>query len=166
MEPTTTIDTKAAAGQPTLRDTLVGVARHWQERYGVAPAITSTISELDAALLVGMTDDEYALDCASRTAVTKGHDFTHDGIRYQVKANRPSGKKGSPVTLVAKATNLEWDRLIWLLYNTDYTLAEAWMWEVEDYEREITPLTYSRPNHLRAGHDLLATPSGTTRSAL
>lgn len=74
MEPTTTIDTKAAAGQPSLRDTLVGVARHWQERYGVAPAITSTISELDAALLVGMTDDGSALDCASRTTMTKGHD--------------------------------------------------------------------------------------------
>lgn len=165
MEPTT-IDTTALPGQPTLRDTLVSVARQWQERYGVAPAITSAISELDAALLVGMTDDEYAADCAARTAVTKGHDFTHNGIRYQVKASRPSGRKGSPVTLVAKAKNLEWDRLIWLLYNTDYTLAEAWMWEVEDYEREIMPLTYSRPKHMRAGHELLATRSGTAHSKL
>ena len=31
MEPTTAIDTEARAGQPPLRDTLVGVARQWQE---------------------------------------------------------------------------------------------------------------------------------------
>lgn len=142
-------------GLAPLRDTLVSVALQWQARYGVAPAITSTISELDAALLVGMTDDEYAADCATRTAVTKGHDFVHHGVRYQVKANRPSGKPGSPVSLVAKAKNLEWDNLIWLLYNIDYTLAEAWMWNVEDYAREVTPLKYSRPVHMRAGHDLL-----------
>ena len=156
------VSTNPASGQAPLRDTLVAVARLWQDRYGVAPALTSSISELDAAMLIGMTDDEYAQDCASRTAVTKGYDFTHQGLRYQVKANRPSGKPGSPVTLVAKAKNLEWDRLIWLLYTPDYALAEAWMWTVEHYEREISPLKYSRPVHMRAGHDLLAGVGATT----
>ena len=93
-----------------LRSALVSVARAWQERFGVAPHITNAIAEYDAALLVGMTEEEYALDCRGRTAVTAGFDFTHHGVRYQVKANRPSGLKGSKVTLVSAAKNYDWDR--------------------------------------------------------
>ena len=47
-----------------------------------------------------------------RTAVTRGCDFILNELRYQVKANRPSGKRGSFVTLVGKASNYDWDRLI------------------------------------------------------
>ncbi len=121
----------------------MSIALEWQGRFGVAPAITSTLSELDAALLIGMTEDEYAHDCAARTAVTKGPDFRHAGVRYQVKANRPSGKPGSPVTLVSKATNLDWDRLIWVLYDVRYRVVEAWMWDASAYER------YSRTNGIK-----------------
>src|ERR1035441_5418500 len=74
-----------------LRGRLVEIALRWQKRSGVAPAVTSALSELDAALLVGMSEDEYCSDCASRTAVTRGYDFTHRQHRYQVKTNRPSG---------------------------------------------------------------------------
>jgi Protein of unknown function (DUF3320) len=76
-----------------LRAELVRVALAWQDYSGVAPHITTAISELDAALLVGMNEDEYCADGALRTAVTKGKDFTCRGVRYQVTANRPSGKK-------------------------------------------------------------------------
>ena len=81
----------------------MAAALAWQDRYGVAPQITSTLSELDAARLVGMSEPEYAEDCATRTAVTKGYDFRHEGIRYQVKANRPSGRPGSPVTRYSRS---------------------------------------------------------------
>jgi len=37
-----------------LRSKLVTIALQWQERFGVAPAITSAISELDAAVLAGL----------------------------------------------------------------------------------------------------------------
>ena len=57
-----------------------------------------------------------------RTAVAKGLDFEWSGCRYQVKANRPSGKPGSRVTLVPKPKNYDWDRLIWILYNVDYEI--------------------------------------------
>ena len=57
-----------------------------------------------------------------RTAVSRGADFVHQGKRYQVKANRPSGKPGSKVTLVAKASNYEWDFLVWMHYTTAYEL--------------------------------------------
>lgn len=55
-------------------------------------------------------------------------------IRYQVKANRPSGKKGSKVTMVPKASNYEWDMLIWILYDKDYVMQEAWEWYMKDYK--------------------------------
>ena len=109
-----------------LRDKLVETALQWQECFGVAPSITSAVSEYDAAMLVGMTEKEYSEYMQDKTAVSKGADFIFKGIRYQVKANRPSGKKGSFVTMVPKASNYEWDKLIWILYNKNYVIQEAW----------------------------------------
>ena len=87
-----------------LRRRLVQVSLEWERYFGVAPSITSAISELDAALLVGMSEDLYGSDGQLRTAVSKDTDFACDGIRYQVTANRPSPKKGSFVTLVSQKT--------------------------------------------------------------
>lgn len=39
-----------------LRDILVDVALQWQAIFGVAPSITSSISEYDAAMLVGVSE--------------------------------------------------------------------------------------------------------------
>jgi hypothetical protein len=97
----------------SLRDRLVAVALEWQSRYGVAPSITAPISELDASItapiseldaarLVGMPEEAYSRFMQDKTAVAKGLDFEWSGNRYQVKANRPSGKPGSKVTLVPK----------------------------------------------------------------
>ena len=88
-----------------LRDKLADIALQWQASFGVAPSITSSISEYDAAMLVGMSEKEYSDYMRDKTAVAKGTDFVYRNIRYQVKANRPSGKKGSKVTMVPKATN-------------------------------------------------------------
>lgn len=85
-----------------LRDKLVDIALQWQASFGVAPSITSSISEYDAAMLVGMSEKEYSDYMKDKTAVAKGTDFVYRNIRYQVKANRPSGKKGSKVTMVPK----------------------------------------------------------------
>jgi hypothetical protein len=76
----------------------------------------------------GHTDESYGKTCVGRTAVTRGCDFIFNGLRYQIKANRPSGKPGSFVTLVGKASNYDWDRLIWLLYDRYFVLQEAWEW--------------------------------------
>jgi hypothetical protein len=119
---TGTEPTKAAE----LRSRLVEIALRWQNCFGVAPQITSAISELDAAQkLKGMPEEDYCADCRKRTSVTKGYDFRFRDLRYQVKANRPSGKPGSPVTLVAKAHNYDWDKLIWILYDRNYEIQEA-----------------------------------------
>lgn len=135
----------------SLRNKLVDTALQWQERFGVAPSITSAISEYDAALLVGMTENEYSYYMQDKTAVSKGADFIFNKTRYQVKANRPSGKKGSFVTMVPKATNYEWDKLIWILYDRNYVMQEAWEWCVMDYQAAFEGIKRLSPNHYRKG---------------
>ena len=141
----------------SLREQLVSIALERELRYGVAPAITGTISEYDAALLVGHTDESYCSNCAGRTAITRGCDFTWNGLRYQVKANRPSGKPGSFVTLVGKASNYEWDRLVWLLYDRFYVLQEAWEWPVTQYRAAFDDKPRLSPADMRKGHCLYPT---------
>ena len=58
-----------------LRKRLVEVALEWQEKFGVSPSITSSLSEYDAAMLVGMTESEYSEYMKPKTAVSKGTDF-------------------------------------------------------------------------------------------
>lgn len=56
----------------SLRNKLVYVALQGQKSFGVAPSITSAISEYDAASLVGMTEKEYSEYMQDKTAVNKG----------------------------------------------------------------------------------------------
>jgi len=134
-----------------LRERLVETVLEWERRYGVAPSATSAISEYDAARLVGHSAESFGGQCAGKTAVTRGVDFTHNGLRYQVKANRPSGKPGSFVTLVAKASNFDWDRLIWILYDKRFLLQEAWQWDREAYRAAFESSTRLSPAHMRRG---------------
>ena len=138
----------------SLRHTLVEVALEWQHRFGVAPHITSAISEYDAAVLVGCSEDAYSLQMAIRTAVGRGYDFLYEGKRYQVKANRPSGKPGSFVTLVAKATNYEWDFLVWVLYDKYFVMQEAWLWQVNTYRTCFDHQKRLSPSDMRRGRCL------------
>jgi hypothetical protein len=135
----------------SIRSRLVAAALEWQSRFGVAPAITSQLSELDAALLVGVPESAYAEYMRDKTAVARGTDFEWSGVRYQVKANRPSGKPGSIVTLVARPKNHQWDRLIWIHYTTQYEIHEAWQWERESFRATLGSRQRLSPEDLRGG---------------
>lgn len=138
-----------------LREQLVRTALAWEQAFGNAPSITSALSELDVALLVGSSLEQYSASMSGATAVQKGHDFVFSGKRYQVKANRPSGKPGSPVTLVSKATNYEWDFLIWVFYNPQYQIQEAWLWDVQAYQDAFDSVKRLSPEHYRKGRRLV-----------
>ncbi len=141
-----------------LRIRLVEIALEWEHYFGVAPSITNSISEVDAALLVGMQEGDYCAAGVSRTAVSKDVDFICNGIRYQVTANRPSGKPGSPVTLVSRKTEEKrpfgWDRLIWILYDNLYVLQEAWEFTAEEYRDLFEKEKRLSPAHMRQGRCL------------
>src|SRR6267154_1484920 len=134
-----------------LRAQLVDVALTWEQAFGNAPHITAALSELDAALLVGCPIEDYAKCMQGVTAVQRGYDFKFKGQRYQVKANRPSGKPGSFVTLVPKAHNFEWDFLVWILYTNRYEIKEAWLWEVAPYRQTFEFVKRLAPAHYRRG---------------
>ena len=138
----------------TLRDKLVSIALEWQKRFGIAPQITTPVSEYDAAMLVGFPEQEYSYYMQDKTAVNKGFDFICNNVRYQIKGNRPSGKPGSKVTWVPKATNYDWDVLIWVLYDKHYVIQEAWQWDVNPYKEAFHNKKRLGPNDYRQGQQL------------
>ncbi len=109
-----------------------------------------------------MSESEYSEYMQDKTAVSKGSDFVFKNIRYQVKANRPSGKKGSFVTKVPKASNYDWDKLIWILYDKNYVIQEAWEWNVEDYKLAFDDIKRLSPQHYRQGNCLYLKKSNET----
>ena len=135
----------------TLRDQLVSITLEWERAFGIAPSITSAISEYDAAKLIGLSEIDFQNAVGNASAVRKGYDFDWKGVRYQVKANRPSGRIGSAVTLTAKPKNYDFDVLIWLLYDKSYMIQEAWRFTVEEYRLRFAQQTYVRPIHMRTG---------------
>jgi hypothetical protein len=139
-----------------LRQRLIDATLQWEACFGNAPSITTVLSEYDAAMLVGMTEGEYSSAMAGATSVQKGYDFQYRGSRYQVKGNRPSGKPGSFVTWVPKATNYEWDFLVWILYDPRYVVQEAWLWEVDAYRNAFDAVKRLSPAHYRSGRALHA----------
>jgi len=134
-----------------LRDRLVEITLAWERAFGNAPHITGAISELDGALLVGMSAEEYSACMQGSTAVQRGHDFVYKGLRYQVKATRASGKPGSFITWVPKASNYEWDYLVWIRYNPLYEIEEAWLWQVNPYREAFDQIKRLSPAHHRNG---------------
>jgi hypothetical protein len=141
-----------------LREQLVRASLEWESYFGVAPSITAAISELDAALLVGMDEDDYCLGGRGRTSVTKDTDFVFKGIGYQVTANRPSGKNGSQVTWVKQKTEAKrlfgWDRLIWILYDRFYVIEESWEFTADEYRNKFGLARRLGPEHMRQGRCL------------
>lgn len=141
-----------------LRKQLVAVSLEWEGYLGVLPSVTKSISELDAAFLVGMSEDQYCIDGKLRTAVSEGKDFLYDGIRYQVTANRPSGKPGSAVNWVnqkdEKKKPFQWDRLIWILYDRLFVMQEAWEFNADEYRDRFGTLKRLSPDHMRQGRCL------------
>ena len=138
----------------SLREQLVSVALSWERAFGNAPQITTVLSEYDAARLVGCSTNSYSRVMQGVTAVQKGYDFVFNGARYQVKGNRPSGKRGSFVTWVSKATNYDWEYLVWVLYDSQYRIQEAWQWEVSAYKDAFDTVKRLSPAHLRLGKRL------------
>ena len=137
-----------------LRQQLVKTVLAWEQSFCNAPSVTSALSEYDAALLIGMTHEQYSEAVRGTTAVSRGTDFQFGGIRYQIKANRPSGKPGSPVTKVQKARNYDWDKLIWIHYTSKYELHEAWEWEVDAYRTAFHMCKRLSPEDYRKGRKL------------
>jgi hypothetical protein len=134
-----------------LRNELVSIALKWELSYGNAPSITSVLSEYDAIKLIGCNDENEIKSKMAISAVARGWDFEFNEEKYQIKANRPSGKKGSRVTLVPKVKNYNWDKFIWILYDKNYVMQEAWMFDVNLYRNLFENIKRLSPENYRQG---------------
>jgi hypothetical protein len=137
-----------------LRNLLVKVSLEWEKRFAVAPRVTGDLAEYDAAKLKGTSLRIGKGRDVSDTAVKKGADFRYRNKGYQVKGNRPSGKKGSPVTLVTKAETDDWDMLIWILYNEEYRIQEARQFSYSLYHKLFKNKKRLSPQDMRLGRQL------------
>jgi hypothetical protein len=137
-----------------LREQLIEATLAWERAFGNAPLITNVVSEYDAARLIGCSVQDYSSAMQGLGAAPRGHDFVFNGARYQVMGNRPSGKPGSFVTWVPKAPSYEWDHLIWILYNSEYEIQEAWQWDVAAYVKAFDKAKRLSPTQLRRGKRL------------
>lgn len=127
----------------TFRELLVDLACHWQDPLGVTPAVNYAVARYDAAALAGLAEPR----CR---AVASGADFDHEGQRYQVIASRDPEPARIPVVRRAG-----WDRLIWLVYDRDYALLEAWSCEGEALRARWGDSRILTSDCLRLGEDLL-----------
>jgi len=137
-----------------IRQRLIDIAIEWEKKFVIAPNITTTISEYDAARCVGMTDKEYSAAMIGRTAASEGFDFRYEGERYQVKGRRP-GKPGRRVARVPKAKNYYWDYLIFVLYDWEYEIQGIWQWTRRTYQKRIGPLERVTVGNMRKGKRLI-----------
>jgi hypothetical protein len=138
----------------SIRDSLVKIALEWESKFTVMPQITSAIAEYDAAQLLGCDEQTFSKIMVGQTAVTKGHDFIYNGKKYQIKGNRPSGKPGSKISRGPKATNYEWDFLIWIIYDTKFNIQEVWKFDVSKYKELFDQKKRLSPDDMRKGERL------------
>lgn len=138
-----------------IRSRLVAVVLEWERAFVNAPSITTAISEYDAAMLLGMSEVEYSEAMKGATSVQRGYDFSHKGVRYQVKGTRSSGKPGSFITKVPGVSNYDWDKLVWISYNPRFEIQEAWIWDVDSYRIAFSKTKRLSPAHLRKGESLI-----------
>ncbi|MBS0154212.1 MAG: hypothetical protein JSS38_06450 [Nitrospira sp.] len=54
-----------------------------------------------------------------------------------------------------KAKNYEWDFLIWILYDQQYQIQEAWLWEVGAYKATFDSIKRLAPSQYRKGKRLV-----------
>ncbi|MBF0125669.1 MAG: hypothetical protein HQM02_00510 [Magnetococcales bacterium] len=135
-----------------LRSDLIAVARKWQEQYRVSPANLSVIAGFDTAMLLGMSEEHYADFMQERSFVAgREVDLIFERKRYLVKACRQADRSGSSVKYAPKAQHLQWDILVFLMYDADYALMGAWRMSCEDYKRQCDPKERLTPEDYQQG---------------
>ena len=112
---------------PSLRDQLVNSTLEWREKYGNAPTITQSISEYDAARLIGMSEEEYS----ERTIDSRRRfNFIYKKRRYQVHGTRQFSQLPESVAIEKKTIKHGCNYFIRVLYNKSYEIQEAWLWDI------------------------------------
>ncbi|MBF0180503.1 MAG: hypothetical protein HQM03_10825 [Magnetococcales bacterium] len=118
-----------------LRNDLLVVGRRWQEQFGMTPINYAVIAVYDAAMLVGMTEEQFAEYMQERVlSVGREADFVFERKRYLVKAYRQTDTGGgNRVRYVPKAQHMQWDLLVMILYDAELIVMGAWRMTWDEY---------------------------------
>jgi hypothetical protein len=139
----------------TIRDRLVQTVLKWEKRFGFIPGqsgMTTAVSEYDAAMILGLNENEYSDSVKGRSSVGGGYDFKFNNKRIQVKANRPSGLPGSQVWNAGPKVKTDgWDIFIYILYDKYYIPQEAYQFDCKKYERMFANKKSLRLKDMREG---------------
>jgi hypothetical protein len=142
----------------TIRNQLVQIVLEWEKRFGFFPGqagVTAAVSEYDAAMRLGLDETEYIASTRGRSSVGRGYDFLFKNKRIQVKANRPSGRPGSAVWNAGPKVKTDgWDKLIYILYDKDYEVIEAYQFDCNTYEKMFSNKKKLRLEDMRKGDKL------------
>jgi hypothetical protein len=142
----------------SIRDQLVQTVLKWEEMFGFFPGqagVTAAVSEYDAAMILGLSEAQYARSVDGRSSVGRGYDFMFKDKRVQVKANRPSGLPGSAVRNAGpKVKTGPWDIFIYILYDKDYAVQEVYQFDPDMYETMFSNKEKLRLEDMRKGHRL------------
>jgi hypothetical protein len=110
------------------------------------------LREYDAAIKLGHNEDEYIDSIKGRGSVGRGYDFVFNNERIQVKANRPSRRPGAAVWNSGPKVNTDsWDILIYILYDEDYKIQEAYRFDSRTYESMFSGRASLRLKDMRKG---------------
>ena len=142
----------------TIRDQLVQTTLEWEKTFGFFPGqagITAAVSEYDAAIRLGLNQDQYRVSITGRSSVGRGYDFKFMNKKIQVKANRPSGRPGSDVWNAGPKVKTDgWHILIYMLNDKDYVIQEAYWFDCDTYERMFSNKEKLRLDDMRMGNKL------------
>ena len=140
------------------REQLISQSLAWESAFGKSPSITGELGEIDAIFSLGFLTPETLRKRRSASAVKSKSDFEVNGLRYQVKANRPSGRPGSKVTKIGVPKPDGWDELLWVLYNKDYRVQEFWKIDHRTFWQALGGNKHLRPKIIRDSGIRLSVP--------
>ena len=137
-----------------IRRELIKSSLEWAAAFGLTPAIIGELGEVDAAYLLSKSPKMAKNILLARTPRQKGYDLLIDHQRIQVKATRSSGLPGSTITRIQKPRNDMWDLIVWINYNRDFHLQEAWLWTRRAYLKKFSQSHRISPEEFRKGKRL------------
>ncbi|MEO5330417.1 MAG: hypothetical protein H7839_00210 [Magnetococcus sp. YQC-5] len=141
-----------------IRDNLVSVALEWQDKYGVSPVNLNVIAGWDAAILAGMSDEDYASYQMERKYQSlREVDFVYHRQKILVKAFRQIIPLEFGMKYVSKPLQTEWNLIIFILYDSYYSIIGAWQMSHEEYmlklgdQEKLTPEDYQKGKKIYSG---------------
>lgn len=151
------IDDQVSSSEVNLtREKFLLAAMEWQDKYGLSPVNLLVLATVDAALLVGMQAEAFAYFMQEKGSTpAMKMDFIHEEVRYLVKTSRQYNPMGRPVVqYVSKAQHRDWDYIVFILYDAEYSIIGAWKISAHEYLQKCDGLEKLKSEDYQIGNKI------------